>query len=145
MFTIFMADLPKAVKSCLVQFADDSTLYRQIKDDSDLLTLQIDLNNIGIWCLNNGMALNIAKCTVMDVTLSYAALHYDYVINNLSLPYVKSVTTLGIFITQNLSWNMQTEYVKSKCAKILGFVYKYLRGCTLRVKRQAYFTLMSPY
>jgi ribonucleases P/MRP protein subunit RPP40 len=43
LFNLYVADLPAATKSELVQYADDVTLWREIKTTADIEQLQDDL------------------------------------------------------------------------------------------------------
>jgi hypothetical protein len=64
LFSIFMLDLPKCVKSKVAQYADDT--FRFIVS----LMRKEDLNNIYCWCLNNEMNLNASKSNHMIITKS---------------------------------------------------------------------------
>jgi hypothetical protein len=143
LFNIFMIDLPKCVTSPIVRYADDSTLYRIIRSQDDIIVLQQDLDTIAAWCHNNGMSLNESKCKVMDIS-NAAALVHPYVINGKELPYVNTEKLLGVHIASDLKWNVQSEAVRAKSSKLLGFLSRNLNGCTHRVKRLAYLTLIRP-
>jgi ribonuclease P/MRP protein subunit RPP40 len=81
LFNIFVSDLSQFVKSDLVMYADDSTLYRHIKSYDEELILQDVINNIVLWSINNGMHLNALKCNFMDITLSSLRRFVLYSIN----------------------------------------------------------------
>ena len=46
-------------------FADDSVLYRNIRNQNDQVILQYDLGTISSWAKKCPMALNINKCSVL--------------------------------------------------------------------------------
>jgi hypothetical protein len=71
LFTIFMMELPRCVKSPLSQYADDTTIYNVIKDENDCSILQNDLNSLSLWCKSNDMALLHKKCTFNNYLISY--------------------------------------------------------------------------
>jgi hypothetical protein len=48
-FSIYINDLPECVKSDVFLFADDMTIFREIKDDSDASIIQSDLNELFKW------------------------------------------------------------------------------------------------
>jgi hypothetical protein len=56
LFIIYMLDFPSGVSSPVVQYADDTSLYRIIKDNDDAEALQSDLATVDIWYKNNEMA-----------------------------------------------------------------------------------------
>jgi hypothetical protein len=107
--------------------------------------MQEDLNSASAWCENNGMELNSLKCKVMDIThgrkTDYPA---DYKISGIKLTLVVTERLLGVHISQDLKWNHHTEVVRKKAAQILGFAQRNLKGCTPRIKRTAYLTMVKP-
>jgi hypothetical protein len=123
-------------------YADDSTLYRHIKTFDDMLKLQEELSNILLWSVNNGMKLNPEKCRFMDVTLSSFRRYGIYNINGVPLGHAEHVKMLGVYVSFNLSWNTHVEYTRAKCAKLLWFVERILKGCTPKIKCQAFQTLI---
>ncbi|CAB3388812.1 Hypothetical predicted protein, partial [Cloeon dipterum] len=55
LFNVFVSDLPDALNKCtLVQYADDATIYKKISCQEDADEFQEELNNVDIWCANNG-------------------------------------------------------------------------------------------
>jgi len=141
LFNIFMSDLPACLSSDMVQYADDSTLFRLITSPSDVEALQEDLVTISAWCKNNGMELNLEKCKAMDISFA-APQHHRYNIDGTDLPYCESEKLLGVVITPDLKWNAHVAAVRAKTARTLGFVSRTLRGCSTRVKRTAYLALV---
>jgi ribonuclease P/MRP protein subunit RPP40 len=144
LFNIFVSDLPSCVTSNLIMYADDSTIYRHIQSFDDERKLQEDLASIFLWSANNGMNLNVAKCMFMDVTLSSRRRFGKYEINNIPLEHADHIKMLGVYISFNLSWNIHVDYLRSKTAKLLGFVSRNLRECSPKVKCQSYQCLIRP-
>ncbi|MGL5405370.1 MAG: hypothetical protein ACRDCT_21800, partial [Shewanella sp.] len=89
-------------------------------------------------------SLNALKCKVMDITHSPTARHTDYQIGGQTLGYVATQRLLGVHFSKDLKWNHHTEIVHKKGAQILGFAQRNLKGCTPRVKRVAYQTMVKP-
>jgi hypothetical protein len=108
------------------------------------MKLQEDLRSVAIWCDVNGMRLNVAKCSFMDVTLSKFRRFGRYMIGNTLIPYTNNIKLLGLNIAHNHSWNNHTETVRAKSAKLIGFVSRNLRGCSPKVEQQAFITLIRP-
>jgi hypothetical protein len=49
-------------------FADDSIIYRKIKNNNDKEMLQIDLNRLGKWAVENAMKINRNKSKAVCFT-----------------------------------------------------------------------------
>jgi Reverse transcriptase (RNA-dependent DNA polymerase) len=151
LFNVFVADLPDVVKTSLVQYADDCTVFNEITSQADVDALQEDLTNIDIWCANNGMSLNPKKCKAMDITRARTPLRFLqlpanklYSIGGAYLEFVDKERLLGVHISSDLRWQVHTDIVRKKAAQILGFAARNLQGCTPRVKRVAYLSLVKP-
>ena len=70
LFLLFINDLPLYTNNvCTDLYADDTTLY-DIQDSMKQIenNLQSALNNLHVWCTNNGMILNSSKTKVLLVT-----------------------------------------------------------------------------
>jgi ribonuclease P/MRP protein subunit RPP40 len=145
LFNIFVADLPNNIKTQMVQYADDCTVYNEIRTQMDIDELQDDLHTTDLWCNNNGMELNSKKCKIMDITHAQLPLNnVVYKIGNSELAYVKVERLLGVNISDDLKWNHHTDIVRAKAAKVLSFAARNMQGCTPRVKRMAYQSLVKP-
>ncbi|CAB3379844.1 Hypothetical predicted protein [Cloeon dipterum] len=144
LFNAFVSDLPSVVKTNLVQYADDCTIYNQIRSEEDVEALQEDLAHIDVWCANNGMQLNAKKCVVMDVTRARQPCMPRYTVGGTALQYVATQRLLGVHLSRDLRWNHHVDVQRRKAAQTLGFAARNLRGCTQRVKRIAYLSLVKP-
>ncbi|CAB3379750.1 Hypothetical predicted protein [Cloeon dipterum] len=111
---------------------------------ADVDELQEDLALIDIWCVNNGMQLNAKKCVAMDLSRARQPWLPQYMIGGAVLEYVSTQRLLGVHIARDLRWNHQVDVQRKKAAQTLGFAARNLRGCTQRVKRMAYLTLVKP-
>ena len=49
-------------------YADDLLLYRIIRDQSDFISLQIDIDKVADWIGENDLSLNISKCKSMVIS-----------------------------------------------------------------------------
>ena len=67
LFILYINDMNNAITSQIKLFADDSILYRNIRNQDDQVILQNDLDTISSWAEEWLMELNINK---------YSALYY---------------------------------------------------------------------
>ncbi|CAB3387105.1 Hypothetical predicted protein [Cloeon dipterum] len=144
LFNIYVSDLPAALKTNLVQYADDCTVFKVVSCQDDVDELQDDLALVDIWCTNNGMQLNAKKCVAMDISRARQPWTPQYTIGGVALDYVCTQRLLGVHISRDLRWNHHVDVQRKKAARTLGFAARNLRGCTQRVKRMAYLTLVKP-
>ncbi|CAB3388164.1 Hypothetical predicted protein [Cloeon dipterum] len=144
LFNIYVSDLPAALKTNLVQYADDCTVFKVVSCQDDVDELQDDLALVDIWCTNNGMQLNAKKCVAMNISGARQPWTPQYTIGGVVLDYVCTQRLLGVHISRDLRYNHHVDVQRKKAARSLGFAARNLRGCTQRVKRMAYLTLVKP-
>ena len=68
LFLAYINDMPECVKSDIKLFADDSLLYRRIRNDADCHQLQEDLDKLQEWEQRWQMGFNADKCEVIRIT-----------------------------------------------------------------------------
>ena len=69
LFLRYFKDSPSAVRHSSVRlFADDSVVYRRIKDQHDQALLQEDLDSPGEWVHTWQMEFNPSKCSIIHIT-----------------------------------------------------------------------------
>ena len=127
LFLLFINDLPLYVDNVSADlYADDTTLYDiQTSLEAIEVNLQEGLNQLHIWCKNNGMVLNSVKTKVMLVTTNQKRLRLQN--TNLNLQYmdetlkmISSDKILGVYVDNNLSWSDQVKHV---CKKISSYIW----------------------
>ena len=62
LFIIFINDLPDCVKSAIKIFADDTKIYREIKDQNDIKQLQNDIDSLKKWSRDWQLLFSASKC-----------------------------------------------------------------------------------
>ena len=131
LFLLFINDLPLYTDTVSTDmYADDTTLY-DIQHSQEVIeqNLQIALNQLHIWCKNNGMLLNASKTKVMLVTtnqkrqrLNNANLKLNYV--DESLQTVSSDKILGVFVDNNLMWSDHVKHLIKKISSNIWLLSK---------------------
>ena len=122
LFLAYINDMPECVRSEIKLFADDSLLYRRIKNNADHCQLQGDLDKLQEWEQKWQMAFNAEKCEVIRITNKKRPLCSDYFIHNQKLALRTEAKYLGVTIGSDYveMGGMKLKRVKSK--KILGVV-----------------------
>ncbi len=71
LFLLVANDLPDAVASCKVRtFPDDTKVYKVINSSENVINLQRDLDNLGVWADKSDMLFNQKKSKIVRVRAS---------------------------------------------------------------------------
>ena len=65
-------------------------------------------------------------------------------LNNQPIERVSSAKFLGIWITQNLSWNLQVDHICKKARKTIGFIHRAFNSTLFSTRRILYLALVRP-
>ena len=100
LFLIYVNDMPDVVSSTAKLFAEDTKVYKEIKEVfDDCFSLQKDLNKLAAWSRIWLPRFNETKCVVLKVKLS---LEYIYTLNSHVLDQVSTQKDLGVTISDTL-------------------------------------------
>ena len=102
LFIIYINDMVKASQngSEVYLYADDSKIFRYIKDEKDAISLQNDLCFIVDWINKNILKLNIDKCKI--ISYGRVTCKYDYKIKNTILERIDKIKDLGVVFDSKL-------------------------------------------
>ena len=123
-FILFINDIVLGVNCYCLLYADDLKLYLAIKDESDCLLLQADLDLINDWCTSNFLPLNAAKCNTVTYTRKLNPMQYEYAINRIHLNKLEVFKDLGIIFDSKLTFNQHINVIVSSAYKTLGFIIR---------------------
>lgn len=126
LFSIFINDLPDVLKSESLLFADDLKIYREVKDISDCLLLQNDVDSVSKWCDFNKLHLNISKCKVATFSLKSNPVHFDYSVSSQVIERCTIIRDLGVYFDQKFSFSEHIRVTSKSAVRSLGFL---LRNC----------------
>ena len=152
LFLLFINDLPLYTNNVLTDmYADDTTLYFIHKSlEAIERNLQIALNELNIWCKNNGMVLNTTKTNVMLITtkqkrngLGNADIDLHY--NDDQLQTISSSKILGVFVDNNLCWSEHVKHITKKIASNVWLLSKIKMYLPLEHRVQFYKSYIQPH
>jgi len=109
---IYINDLPIWLTSCQPRMCADDThiTYADVDVNSIQLNLNHYLGNLNKWLIANKLALNTAKTEFMRVgsrqKLSTVSSQPELSIDNVPIVKFTSVKSLGIYIDENLRWQI---------------------------------------
>lgn len=120
LFSVLINDLPKVLQHCLYMiFADDFQFYISgyiSEIDTLYAKLNEDFNAISRWAGENGLTLNINKTQAILFSKSPAVVP-PLILNNIEIPFTKTVKNLGVTFDSSLNWD---HHIGSVCGRIYG-------------------------
>ncbi len=125
LFSVYINDLPSYVSNStgIGPFADDTQLYRCIKEPCDALALQEDIQGLDCWSDENHLRFDQSKCKVLSITFRKSSpLVNLYCLGDKQLSFSDSEVDLGILLSPNLTWSNQVNKVRSKTKGMLGLI-----------------------
>ena len=90
------------------------------------------------------MRFNATKSNMIIFGNSASSIHYDYFLGGDPLKQCKSIKYLGVYLTNNLKWDMHIEYTTHKAIKALRLIKYTLHDAPQKIKLLAYNTLCKP-
>ena len=128
LFLIYITVLENVIVSKISKFADETKLCHSSRHPDEVLELQEDHKRL-VDCANTWqMNFNIDKCAVMHV--GHNNIQHKYTMSNQQLIATEEQSDLGITITRNLKWQIQTEKSCKTASRVLGFI-----ACNFNYKR----------
>ena len=126
LFSIYINDLPNAIDTDTLLFADDFKLIKTIRTERDAVDLQQQINNVLRWCGTNKLHLNIRKCSVLSYTKAKNPILYPYTLGEEILLRVQQIKDLGITFQNDLSFKSHIKDITKSAYRTLGMV---IRNC----------------
>ena len=123
LFLIFINDLDKDVGSCVLKFADDTKIFREISNVRDSATLQRDLELLQKWSQVWQMEFNVDKCKVMHIWKHNTEVKYTMANTQLKTVHEED---LGVLITEDLKSSAHCIHSYTKANRMLGLIKRTL-------------------
>ena len=109
---IYINDLPDDITSKIKLFADDTNVYRVLKDIGSN-DLQLDLDKISNWTTLGSYEDNRRDLSSLDE---------EYYLSGKELIVVNQFKDLGIIMSNHLTWSDQVDAVVNKANRVLGII-----------------------
>ena len=144
LFLLYINDIGDNLNSTLRLFADDSILYREIKNQSDKVALQEDLDKISEWSDKWQMLFNVNKCYHIQITRKHKPLKTSYSMKGELISIVQDNKYLGVTISNDLRWSKHCNKIAAKARSTLGIVRRSLHSANKEIKAKAFQALVRP-
>ena len=106
--------LQKNASSQYWKYVDDLTFAENFSGGCPS-SIQDDLNEFTEWAADNNLKLNPTKCQAIQVNFSRPPLpHRDLKIGTEPLSYVSEAKVLGLWLQNDLKWNVQVDKMLTK-------------------------------
>ena len=104
----------------IVMFAHDILMFKPISGEDDLVAFQSDIDRIANWMTLNHLSLNPQKTKLIILSCSGQKSHPVLLLNGAELERVSHFNYLGIWVSDDLTWNNHIEAICCRHAVILG-------------------------
>ena len=129
LFVLFINDLHRGLSNdtSIALYADDTKIWRAIKNEGDTNILQMDIDLLNHWTVINRMKFNLDKCHVLTLHNSNKNYHIEgenspYTLGSVPLKTVDMEKDLGVDMTPKLNWEHQINRLCSKASQKLGLL-----------------------
>lgn len=130
LFTLFTHDCAAThPTNTVVKFADDTTVVGLISDN-DETHYREEVHQLTQWCSANNLVLNTGKTkeVIVDFRRSRKRAHAPLLMDGEEVEQVDNIKYLGLHITSDLSWSLNTGRLVKKAQQRLFFLRKLKRA-----------------
>ena len=147
LFIIYMnsiSQVPLSPGTKLLLYADDIVMYRPVNSQSDVSSLQNDVNSIHRWTVEHGLTLNTSKSHLMPITRSRNPLQTHLTVDSIPLETVYSTKYLGVNISSDLTWGQHISITCKKAKQHLGLLHRKFHQASPQVRSKLYSSVILP-
>ncbi|XP_059484957.1 uncharacterized protein LOC132202202 [Neocloeon triangulifer] len=149
LLNIYLNDLHKKLDNDFVyQYCDDTLITKIVKKRADCEKLQEELLELENWMNENHMTINVKKCQVMNFrfpnrTPDYKEI-FPYQLMGEKIDNVSSLKYLGVYLSNDFSWDAHVQYLCEKNEEKFEREMKYLKLCHDAKKLFYYTNFLRP-
>ncbi|KAK2905566.1 hypothetical protein Q8A73_009509 [Channa argus] len=124
LFSLFTSDCKSVnTSNTIIKFPDDTTVICLISNN-DETAYREEIQHLATWCNDNNLLLNTSKTKelIVDFRKESRNTHDTIHINGTAVERVSSYKFLGIHISEDLSWTINTSSLVKKVHQCLFFL-----------------------
>ena len=111
---------------------------------SDVSSLQNDVNSIHHWTIEHGLALNTSKSHLVPITCSRNPLQTHLTVDGIPLEVVYCTKYLGVNISSDLTWGKHISITCKKAKQHLGLLHWKFHQASPQVRSKLYSSVILP-
>ena len=151
LFLIYVNDMPQAVESTLLLYADDSCILYQHKEVDEIeKQLNKDFENICDWFVDNKLSIHFGEDKTKSIHLASKRRSKNVRQLNIRYYHIKikqysQITHLGCVLDERISCEPMALKVINKINEKLKFLYRKSRYLTKELRRMLCNALIKPH
>lgn len=147
LFICYINDMPEVVRAILYLYADDAKIMKEVNNESDVQSLQEDVNGLQQLTVKSLMRYNVAKCTVLHIGFKNINGKYFLSINGEDFEIIPSDVEkdLGVWMDNKLKFDTHISKITSRANQILGLVSRTFVYKDLHTMKRLYTALVRPH
>ncbi len=122
LFVIYINDLPDLLKSQPYLFADDTKIFRVIKNVADQQALQEDLNRLHHWSSTWLLRFHPEKCKCMRVGTKHGDPQHNYKLESHILEWINCEKDIGLMTDESLNFESHIATKVKKANSMFGLL-----------------------
>ena len=143
LFLIYVNDSPSSIENNkILLFADNAKLYRSINYNTDMTLLQLGIDLLYNWSIDNHIHFNTSKCISLSFNCNKKQSTNYHMANN-QLSRQASHHDLGVLLSSDLSWFCHYDHICANAYKSLGLLRRTSSNYhAIEAKKTSYITLV---
>lgn len=125
LFVLYVNDITESIEhSRVLLYADDTKIFRIIRNEEDVHLLQQDIRSFEGYCAQNNLFLNPDKCFSITYTRKKNPKVHTYTLCGKNLNRVMEIRDLGVIMDSELTFIPHINKIVSRSFKLLGFILR---------------------
>ena len=120
LFLVYINDLEEGVSGKILKFADDTKLFRKVKEIGDKQNVQDDIDKLVKWSEKWQMLFNFGKCKCLHTGSGNTGMNYE--MGGTILSKTVKEKDLGVTMNANMKVSEQCRIAASKGNQVLGMI-----------------------
>ena len=120
LFLVYINDLEEGVTGKILKFADDTKLFRKVREIGDKQNVQDDIDKLVKWSEKWQMLFNFGKCKCLHTGSRNTGMNYE--MGGTILSKTVKEKDLGVAMNANMKVSEQCRIATSKGNQVLGMI-----------------------